>query len=271
MRIAVTAVLLCSTTVACEKPGSDEPRSRGVSRAKIDGELKGDQGAGRAVKPGGGGHGAPAATAPKRPVRQPAKPQSPEITMPVAADLAGYTKDLPGSGPLTATIETTMGTIHCELAGDKAPATVANFIGLATGKKPWWNFKTSKVEKGVPFFDGLTFHRVIASFMIQGGDPAGSGAGGPGYEFFDEFHKDLRHDRPGVLSMAKAQDNSDGSQFFITEVPTPQLDDKHSVFGYCTEVDLVKAIARVPTGANDKPATDVVMTKVTITKGLPKS
>jgi len=262
MRIALAALLLLPST-ACEKSGTDAP-AQGVSRAKIDGAIKLDS-SGRAVKPG--------ATTPKRPPRQPAAPKSPEITMPVAQDLAGYTKDLPASGSdgkLHATIETTMGTIHCELAAEKAPATVANFVGLATGKKAWWNFKTSKVEKGVPFFDGLTFHRVIPDFMIQGGDPAGSGMGGPGYEFFDEFHKDLRHDRPGVLSMAKAQDNSDGSQFFITEVPTPQLDDKHSVFGYCKEIELVKAIARVATGANDKPAEPVIMTKVTITKGLAK-
>ncbi len=266
MKWHVVSALLF-TVAACEKSSPSDTPSQGVSRAKIDGDKS-------AVKPGEtGGFGAgatkPGATRPKPPPRKPAPPKSPEITMPVAADLEGYVKDLPGKGPLTATIETSMGTIHCELYGDKAPATVANFVGLATGKKAWWNFKTQKVEKGVPFFDGLTFHRVIPDFMIQGGDPAGSGMGGPGYEFYDEFHKDLRHDKPGILSMAKAQDNSDGSQFFITEVPTPQLDDKHSVFGLCKEVDIVKAIARVPTGAQDKPVDAVTMTKVTITKGLP--
>ncbi|MDX1644228.1 MAG: peptidylprolyl isomerase [Thermoanaerobaculia bacterium] len=119
----------------------------------------------------------------------------------------------------TATIETERGTIHLELHDDKTPRTVANFEKLAADG----------------FYDGLTFHRVIDDFMVQAGCPQGTGTGGPGYTFDDEFHPDLRHDAAGVLSMANAGPNTNGSQFFITHVPTPWLDDKHSVFGRVKE------------------------------------
>jgi peptidyl-prolyl cis-trans isomerase A (cyclophilin A) len=169
-----------------------------------------------------------------------------------------------------AKIETSMGTLNCELYGDKAPATVANFIGLATGKKAWMNPKTGTVEHGKPYFDGLTFHRVIPGFMIQGGDPLGAGYGGPGYSFNDEIWEG-QHIQPGVLAMANAGvrngEGTNGSQFFIMEGERPDLDSKHTVFGKCAEVDLVKKIENVPTGENDKPQTPVVMNKVTITKG----
>ncbi len=127
----------------------------------------------------------------------------------------------------TATIKTNKGTILCQLHDDKAPKTCTNFEKLA----------------GDGFYDGLTFHRVLADFMIQTGCPQGSGTGGPGYQFEDEFHPDLKHDKPGVLSMANSGPNTNGSQFFITHVPTPHLDGKHSVFGHVTEgQDVVDAI-----------------------------
>jgi peptidyl-prolyl cis-trans isomerase A (cyclophilin A) len=203
-----------------------------------------------------------------------AKAASGDVKAPTADDLKEYLKDFPGDGPLIATFETNHGTIHCTLEPDKAPRTVASFVGLATGKAAWYNPNTRTVEKGVPYFDGLTFHRVIPDFMIQGGDPLGMGTGGPGYEFDDEIHPDLKHTKGGALSMANAGvrggKGTNGSQFFITEVPTPPLDGKHSVFGYCDEVDIVKKIARVPTGANDKPVDPVIMTKVTISRGEKK-
>jgi peptidyl-prolyl cis-trans isomerase A (cyclophilin A) len=193
-----------------------------------------------------------------------------DVRPPVAADLAEYTKDIKGSGKLHATIDTSMGAFHCELFGDKAPMTVANFVGLATGKKAWLNPKTGSVEKGKPFFDGLTFHRVIPEFMIQGGDPTGTGTSGPGYQFNDEINPELKM-QPGTLAMANAGKTpegggTNGSQFFITEIGPDWLNGKHTIFGQCKEVDLVKQIARVPKEPGDKPTTPVTIKKVTITK-----
>ena len=146
-------------------------------------------------------------------------------------------------------IETTMGDIYADLYEAEAPKTVENFTTLA--------------KKG--FYDGIIFHRVIPDFMIQTGDPTGTGMGGPGYQFRDEFSAKLRHNKPGVLSMANAGPNTNGSQFFITEVPTPFLDDKHAVFGQVTEgMEVVLKIARVPRDRQDKPVQPVAMKKVTI-------
>jgi peptidyl-prolyl cis-trans isomerase A (cyclophilin A) len=190
-----------------------------------------------------------------------------DVRAPTAADLAEYVKDIPGTGALQATFETNQGTIHCTLFSDQAPMTVANFVGLATGKKPWQDPKDGSTVKGKPFFDGLTFHRVIPGFMIQGGDPMGVGLGGPGYEFADEVVPALVFDKPGVLAMANKGSGSgtNGSQFFITEQPVPRLNGGYSIFGQCKEVDVVKKIARVPVGANDRPNEAVIMTSVKIT------
>ena len=160
--------------------------------------------------------------------------------------------------------KTTLGDFTVELFDDKAPKTVANFANLADGSKEWKHPKTGESHKK-PFYDGLVFHRIIEGFMIQGGDPMGQGFGGPGYQFEDEFHPDLRHDRAGILSMANAGPNSNGSQFFITLAPTPHLDRKHSVFGRVVEgLDVVEKIGRVQTDRNDRPVTPVVMNKITI-------
>lgn len=136
-----------------------------------------------------------------------------------------------------AEMETTKGTILIQLAYERAPNTVKNFVGLAEGTK-----KSNK-PAGTAFYDGIVFHRVIPKFMIQGGDPTGTGRGGPGYQFADEFHKELRHDGPGILSMANSGPNTNGSQFFITHLATSWLDSKHSVFGKVVEgQDVVNAI-----------------------------
>ena len=163
-----------------------------------------------------------------------------------------------------ARFETTEGTFTVRLFEKEAPNTVANFVGLAEGTKEWTDPATGQKSKG-PFYDGVIFHRVINGFMIQGGDRLGQGTGGPGYKFADEFHPSLRHSKAGILSMANAGPNTNGSQFFITLGPTPHLDNRHSVFGEVVEgLDVVRTIGAVPTGRQDRPTTDVVMKKVTI-------
>lgn len=165
---------------------------------------------------------------------------------------------------LYADFTTSLGNFTCQLHYDRAPRTVANFIGLATGSRAWLDIPTGDV-KPVPFYDGLTFHRVVSNFVIQGGSPNGNGTDGPGYTFQDEFHPTLRHDGEGVLSMANSGLNSNGSQFFVTLAATPHLNDVHSIFGNVTSgIEVVRAIGMVPVGANSKPLVPVVMNSVTI-------
>ncbi|MBA3541166.1 MAG: peptidylprolyl isomerase [Deltaproteobacteria bacterium] len=157
-----------------------------------------------------------------------------------------------------------MGTLRCELFADKAPLAVANFVGLATGKKAWTHAKTGAVVRDKPFYDGLVFHRVIPQFMIQGGDPTGTGRSGPGYTFADE-PSDLRHES-GTLSMANAGPGTNGSQFFITEVTARHLDGRHTIFGRCKEVDIVIAIGSVAADSNNRPTQPVTIRKIRITR-----
>lgn len=167
---------------------------------------------------------------------------------------------------MIATFDTNRGTFKVKLFNDKSPKTVENFVGLATGTKEWTDPKTGEKVKR-PFYDGLVFHRVIKDFMIQGGCPLGQGTGGPGYKFADEFHPELKHNKPGFLSMANAGPNTNGSQFFITTVPTPWLDNRHAIFGEVTEgYDVVDAIGKTKTGPMDRPVEAVVINKVTITE-----
>lgn len=170
----------------------------------------------------------------------------------------------------TAIIDTTAGKMTCTLFPDKAPIGVSNFIGLATGTKDWKNPVSKANKHGVPLYDGTIFHRVIPNFMIQGGDPAGNGSGDPGYEFKNETSPDLLFDRPGRLAYANSGPNTNGSQFFITEVSTPHLNGGYTIFGQCDEatVALVKQIARMSRDpSNDKPFRPVRINHITIQKG----
>ncbi|MFN8066973.1 MAG: peptidylprolyl isomerase [Vicinamibacterales bacterium] len=159
---------------------------------------------------------------------------------------------------------TSEGSFTIRLFDQEVPNTVANFVGLAEGTREFVDPKTRE-KTTRKFYDGLIFHRVIAGFMIQGGDPLGNGTGGPGYRFADEFHPTLRHDKPGILSMANAGPNTNGSQFFITLEATPWLDNRHSVFGEVVEgMDVVKKIGSTQTGAQDRPVKPITIESVTI-------
>jgi peptidyl-prolyl cis-trans isomerase A (cyclophilin A) len=171
------------------------------------------------------------------------------------------------TGPI-AVIDTSMGRLTCKLYDKQAPVTVANFIGLAEGSKDWTDPKTLQKMHHQPFYNGTTFHRVIPEFMIQGGDRAGDGTGDPGYLFPDEIDPNLTFDEPGRLAMANSGPATNGSQFFITEVPVPQLNGKHTIFGQCDThtVLLVASIARVQRNSSDKPITPVKINKITIVR-----
>ena len=232
---------------------------------------------------------APGSAMAPEPVKPEPKPPEPlpapeqDVKPPTAADLPEYEKNIPGNGKkLMATIDTSEGTLHCELFGDKAPATVANFIGLATGQKAWRDPKSGEIEKGKPYFDGITCHRVIPDFMMQCGDPTGTGTGGPGYVFDNEIDRSLEMS-PGTLAMANAGTSpegggTNGSQFFVMEGSKPGLVGGYSIFGRCKEVDVVKKVTHVPvmcatTETNpctpdtaDRPKSPVTIKKVTISK-----
>ncbi len=167
----------------------------------------------------------------------------------------------------TATIETSAGNLTCTLFPDKAPIGVANFIGLAKGTKDWTHPSTHKKEHGVPLYDGTIFHRIIPNFMIQGGDPTGTGMGDPGYKFVNETSPDLLFDQPGRLAYANSGPDTNGSQFFITEMAYPSLNGNYTIFGQCDDasVTLVKEIARMGRDSNDKPYRPVSIKHITFT------
>ena len=178
-----------------------------------------------------------------------------------------------GVGQLYARLTTTQGTIVVRLEENKTPNTVKNFVGLATGNISWTDPKTGQSQQGVPLYDGVRFHRVIPDFMVQVGDPFSRhadqqgrwGTGGPGYRFGDEFAPDLRHDKPGILSMANSGPGTNGCQFFITERATPHLDGRHSVFGsVIVGQNVVNKLATVPCGPGNRPSTDQFLTKVEV-------
>lgn len=178
--------------------------------------------------------------------------------------------DLPAG--LYAIFQTTQGDIICLLFEQQAPETVANFVGLAQGTKEWTDLRSREKVKR-PFYDGLVFHRVIPAFMIQGGCPLGNGTGGPGYEFKDEIVEDLTFDRAGLLAMANRGPNTNGSQFFITEEPTPHLNGRHTIFGEVADENsllVVRRIARVARDDRDRPIHPVIIRRVVIARHVPK-
>lgn len=163
-----------------------------------------------------------------------------------------YTKDIPGEGPLYVTFQTTAGKIHCLLHEVESPRTVDNFVGLARGLKAWTDPQTKEAVKR-PFYDGLSFHRVVPNVLIQTGDPTQSGVGHPGFTIDDEFGAGLSHDAPGVMAMAQSRPNGSGSQFYITDAATPQFDGRYPIFGRCEDFEVIHQIAA---GAVDEVAVD---------------
>jgi peptidyl-prolyl cis-trans isomerase A (cyclophilin A) len=177
-----------------------------------------------------------------------------------------YNRGVPVAEAVYATLHTNAGPIRLELFPNHAPKTVKNFVELAEGTREYTDPRTGQPGSG-PYYDGTISHRVISGFMIQMGDPTGTGRGGPGYKFSDEFHPDLRFDRPYLLAMANAGPGTNGSQFFITVGPTPHLNNRHTIFGQVADeqsAKVVDSIANTPTGPNDRPLQDVVIERVEI-------
>lgn len=174
---------------------------------------------------------------------------------------------VPGEGELRATFNTSMGKFTAKLFEDVAPNTIANFVGLATGQQAWTDPNTGSEGEG-PLYNGVIFHRIIENFMLQGGDPTGTGRGGPGYKFGDECNAAATHKGAGILSMANSGPNSNGSQFFVTLRATPHLDGKHTVFGEVIEgQDIVAAIGAVDTDPRDRPLTPVTIESISVSRG----
>jgi len=271
--ILSTAVLLAGACTAPEA-GKPDPKTAPKTDTKVAADVKAPPVEAKKVTP-----------PPPQPVATPAAPkfQKGQLARPGLSpeDLIEYNKaqgDPMGSidlktalagdpaledtsaGKLFVTFDTTLGKFRCELYEDKTPNTVANFVGLARGVRPWLDKKTGNWGTS-NFFEGILFHRVIDGFMIQTGDPMGTGTGGPGYLIADEFDKSLRHVSGGILSMANRGPNTGSSQFFVTVAPTPHLDDKHTVFGKC-DPKVAVAISKVKTKA-ERPLDDIKINKLT--------
>lgn len=255
-------------SVACDK--TPEPIRREPPKETGSGGSVTTQAT--AEKPSGYGNGEPKGAATNSGAlmpRRPAPPISPDDPLKGAWTMEEAGKLVPGKGPLVATLDTSKGTLQCKLFDDKAPLTVANFIGLATGKRTWRDPRTKKWVN-TPAYDNTTFHRVIQGFMIQGGDAAGSGMGEPGYVINDELWEGAKHDRAGYLCMANRGPNTNGAQFFITDASAPHLDGGYTIFGECAPTEVVHQIANVEKGERDKPTSPVTIKKVSISRGEKK-
>ncbi len=215
----------------------------------------------------------PAAARPPEAPPAPAAPTPPPPPEPAAAPASAggaLTAAATAGTPLWATIKTSMGDVTVELYSKDAPKTVANFVGLATGEKAWTDVRTGQ-RQNKPLYSGTIFHRVIPGFMIQGGDPLGNGTGDPGYKFEDEFQGGRAFDAPGILAMANAGPNTNGSQFFITVAPTAHLTNRHTIFGKVVKgYEVVEKIANVPRDARDRPLETVRIVSIAVTEQNPQ-
>ena len=254
------AILLVSSVACRRTPPEPEPLKKesapvATSATGDAGTASGSAPATSATPPLASGPVAPATTRPVKP--------SPDDPLKGKWTLADATKALPGKGALSATIKTSLGELKCKLLDDRAPVTVANFVGLATGKRPWKDPSGAWVTK--PAYDGTVFHRIIKGFMIQGGDARGNGTGEPGYVIPDELWTGAKHDRAGLLCMANRGADTNGAQFFITDAAAPHLDAGYTIFGECGPVDVVHTIASTPVNG-ETPTTPVKITSVKIAR-----
>ncbi len=257
--LAPFTLLLVLTPLACDK--TPEPDASGSTPATPAAEQ---------------GPKETQAISAARPAPQPAAARSPAGGDPEQGEftLDEALEGLRGDGDLFAHLETSLGTLECKLFSDRAPIAVANFVGLARGTRPWKNSKGEWVEE--PAYDGTVFHRIIKGFMIQGGDPEGTGRGGPGYVFRDEVWEGAAHDRRGLLCMANRGPNTNGAQFFILDGPAPHLDASYTIFGECEPDALVEKLASVPV-RGERPVNPPLLKRVTIRRrdarppGLPKT
>ncbi len=237
----LTTVLLCLSLAACKD--SDKKESTGGTT--------------------------PPAAAPTKPSTPPAA-QAPAAAPPAEAGSGEWTRKVQAGQDVYATLETNQGPIVVRLFSKDAPKTVANFVGLATGEKAWTDPKTGQRVEGKPLYDGVIFHRVIPNFMIQGGDPTGTGRGDPGYRFEDEFQSGRTFDKPGLLAMANAGPGTNGSQFFITTSTPNYLNNRHTIFGEVVSgYDVVEKISNVPRDPRDKPLEPVVIQKIAMSDEAP--
>jgi peptidyl-prolyl cis-trans isomerase A (cyclophilin A) len=268
--IRVSSLGLCVGLLACEAT-APEPRFL-KETPEATGQGKSPSSTREVAKPAEPARAPQAAPVTPVPSQQQARPiqREPSTPDPLAGkfSLADASKGLPKKGTLQATIETSAGTIACTLYGDKTPKTVANFVGLARGVRPFWDGKAGAWVKR-PLFDGTTFHRAIAGFMIQGGDHLGDGSGSVGYEIPDEL-VGLKHDRAGLLCMANRGPNTNGGQFFITDAAAPHLTqmNTYTIFGECTPLDVIHKIASAPRphAMSEKPEPSIPISKVTISR-----
>ena len=275
---SVLALLTTLAVVACGSGPTDSPKSPDKVPIEVGG-VRGDAGLTMSEN-GNGGPGneerrnRAASESKRRPPPDDGATAAADIPPPDSGpdpmrgtfSLAQAVAGLPQTGPLVAIIKTSKGEMKCKLFDDKAPIATSNFVGLARGTRPWKDPKGQWVMR--PAYDGTTFHRVIKGFMIQGGDPQGSGRGEPGYVFKDELWTGLgsKHDRPGLLCMANRGPDTNGMQFFITDAAAAHLDRSYTIFGECAPVSVVHSIANVATDSTDRPQQDVTIDKVEISR-----
>lgn len=268
--IASAMTLAAACQQPAEKANTTDPKAGDSAKADADKGEAADKGKATDKAPAANAGSAPAKNTPadKAAPAGDAKPAAPAGDLKLGQNSPTFLEGIEGTGQLMTTIETSMGNINCELYEKRTPNTIMNFVGLARGLKAFKDPATGQPVKR-KFYDGIQFHRVIPNFMIQVGDPTGTGTYKPGYSFADEIDPALKHDQGGVLSMANAGPNTNGSQIFITEVPTPHLDGRHAVFGKCTKdsVEVIKKLARVATGPRNKPLEPLKINKVTFKRG----